>query len=106
MNILIKQTLETLREDLGYEEWEDINEDALLFRQGYDGYVIEVEDGDSFEIPEGTEGQIMDDNTYYFNEEIFENMFEKVEIEGDLCAGHYKLEGDVIIPQCSNNYNF
>lgn len=52
---------------MGYEEWEEVDE-ALLFQQGYDGYVIEVEDGEAFEIPVGSEGQIINDKiTYYMN---------------------------------------
>lgn len=92
MEILVKQTIDSLREDLGYEEWEDVNTDALLFRQGYEGYVMEVEDGETFEIPEGYIGQIIDEGTYYMNIEIFEGEFEKEIIETDLQPGSYKLE--------------
>lgn len=97
MEILVKQTIESLREDLGYEEWEDVNIDDLLLRQGYEGYVMEVEDGETFEIPEETVGQIIDEESYYMNIEIFEGEFEKEYVEGDLNAGRYKLEGDLII---------
>ena len=92
MEILVKQTIDSLREDLGYEEWEDVNTDALLFRQGYEGYVMEVEDGETFEIPEGYICQIIDEGTYYMNIEIFEGEFEKEIIETDLQPGSYKLE--------------
>ena len=96
MEILVKQTIESLREDLGYEEWEDVDTYALLTRQGYEGYVIEVEDGETFEIPEETVGQIIDEDIYYMNIEIFENVFEKEIVEGDLEAGSYQLEGNII----------
>lgn len=98
MQIFIKQTIDSLREEMDYEEWEEVNEDSLLFQQGYDGYVIEVEDGDSFEIPEGSEGQIIDeDATYFMNVEVFDDVFDKEEIEGSLMSGLYRLEGDLII---------
>lgn len=102
MEILVKQTIESLRKDLGYEEWEDVNTDGLLYRQGYEGYVMEVEDGETFEIPEETAGQIIDEGTYYMNIEIFEGEFEKEIIETDLQTGSYRLEGNVITIE--NNY--
>ena len=104
MEIFIKQTIDSIREDLGYEEWEDVNDDDLLFQQGYKGYTIEVEDGDSFEIPEGTQGKITDEASYFMNVEIFDDMFEKEEIEGDLDAGLYRLEGNLIIPEEDNEF--
>lgn len=99
MEILVKQTIESLRKDLGYEEWEDVNTDDLLYRQGYEGYVIEVEDGETFEIPEECIGQIIGEGTYYMNIEIFEDEFEREVIETDLDAGSYRLEGNIIIPE-------
>ncbi|MDE6689128.1 MAG: hypothetical protein K2J86_04520 [Prevotella sp.] len=100
MQIFIKQTIDSLLKDLGYEEWDDVDEDALLFQQGYNGYVIEVEDGEIFEIPEETEGQIIDEDTaYYMNIEVLEGIFAKEEIEGILTSGLYKLKSDLIIPE-------
>ncbi len=97
MDLLLQPTLENLREDLGYEEWEDENEDALLFQQGYDSECVEVEDGDSFEIPEGFIGRIADDDkSYYMNVEIADGVWEKEEILDELGAGHYRLDGDII----------
>lgn len=34
MEILIQPTIDNLREDLGYNDYEDVDEDALLFQQG------------------------------------------------------------------------
>lgn len=39
MQILVQKIIESLREDLGYEEWEDVNTDTLIFSQGYEGYI-------------------------------------------------------------------
>ncbi|MCF0187963.1 MAG: hypothetical protein HUK04_00495 [Bacteroidaceae bacterium] len=102
MELFITPTISNLRQEYGYEEWEDENDDALLVQKGYDGYTIEVEDGESFEIPEGHEGQIIDDDTtYYERVEIFEDVFDKEEIMDNLYEGHYRLEGDVIISEDS-----
>ena len=96
MNILIMPTIEHLRRNLDYEEWDDDVDNELLFRQGYDGYVVEVEDGETFTIPYGAEGQIIDDSPYYINEEVFDGVFEKVELRGTLRAGSFQLNGDII----------
>lgn len=98
MQVLIKQTISSLRKDLGYDEWDEVNEHALLFQQGFLGDVMEIEDGETFEIPEDAEGEILDDDaTYYMNVEIFEDVFEKIKIEGDLKPGIYRLDGDLIL---------
>ena len=96
MEILIKQSIDSLREDLGYDEWDDENDEGLLFKQGYDGFVIEVEDGERFEIPEEHEGQILDDSSYFIKIEDWENSFERQEVV-DLQSGIYRLDGDLII---------
>ena len=48
MKLFIKPTFDNIREDLGYDEFEDVDEDAIMFQQGYDGDIMEVEDGESF----------------------------------------------------------
>ena len=30
---------------LGYDDYEDVDEESLLFQQGFDGYPMKVEDG-------------------------------------------------------------
>ena len=98
MEILIQPTVDNLREDLGYDEYEDVDEEALLFQQGYEGDLITVDDGETFEIPEGYIGSIIDDGlTYYVKREIFDGTWEKEELYGELEEGRYKLEGDIII---------
>ena len=102
MEILIQPTIDNLREDLGYDDYEDVDEEALLFQQGYDGFPIDVEDGEDFEIPEGYIGSIIDDgNTYYIETEIMPGLIEKEEFFGELEAGLYKLNDGII----SREYN-
>ena len=97
MEILIQPAIDYLRENLGYDENEDYDVDALLFQQGFDGYPIEVADGVKFEIPEGYIGSIIDDgHVYYLRNEISEGVWEDEEIFDDLEAGHYSLCGNII----------
>ena len=96
MQIFIKQTIDSLREVMGYEDWEEINEDALLFQQGYDGDIIEVEDGEIFEIDEGFEGQIVDEGiTYFMKVEILDDVYDEEEVR-ELSSGSYRLDGKMI----------
>lgn len=97
MEILIQPTIDNLREDLEYDDYEDVDEEALLFQQGYDGDLITVDEGESFEIPEGYIGDIIeDDNTYYIETEIMPGIIEKEEFFGELEAGLYKLNDGII----------
>ena len=43
MEILIQPTINNLLDDLGIDESEDYNVDALLFRQGFESYPMEVD---------------------------------------------------------------
>lgn len=72
---------------------------ALLFQQDYDGDAIEMEDDETFEIPEEAEGQILDDEPYYINVEVFEDEFDKEKIKWNLRSGLYRLEGFLIISE-------
>lgn len=96
MEILIQPTFNNLREDLGYDDYEDVDEEALLFQQGFDGTPIAVEDGEKFEIPKGYIGSIIDDKVYYLKTEIDEGVWDKEELYGDLEAGSYILNDNVI----------
>lgn len=97
MEILIQPTFNNLREDLGYDDYEDVDEEALLFQQGFDGTPIAVEDGEKFEIPKGYIGSIIDDEeVYYLKTEIEEGVWDSEELYGDLEAGSYILNDNVI----------
>lgn len=93
MKLFIKPTLDNIREDLGYDEFEDVDEETLLFQQGYDGDVMVVEDGESFEIPEGYLASIVEDEPHF---ECFDGYWDKEEIYDDLDAGRYSLNGNTI----------
>lgn len=97
MKILIQPTIDNLREDLGYDDYEDVDEESLLFQQGFDGTPMDVEDGEKFEIPEGYIGSIIeDDEVYYLKTEIADGVWDKEELYGDLEAGSYMLNDGVI----------
>ena len=87
MKLFIKPTFDNIREDLGYDEFEDVDEDAIMFQQGYDGDIMEVEDGESFEIPKGYVASIIEDEPYYM---LFEEIYD------DIDAGWYSLNGNTI----------
>ena len=79
MKLFIKPTFDNIREDLGYDEFEDVDEDAIMFQQGYDGDIMEVED-----------------EPYYMLFEYFEGNWDKEEIYDDIDAGWYSLNGNTI----------
>lgn len=96
MKLFIKPTFDNVREDLGYDEFEDVDEDAILFQQGIDGDFVDVEDGESFEIPEGHLADIEDEEPYYMLIETFDGSWDKEEIYDELEPGRYVLNGNVI----------
>lgn len=55
MRLLLKPTIANLQNEYGDNEFtdEDQLEEELLFRQGYESEVMEIEDGEEFEIPKG-----------------------------------------------------
>ena len=70
MFVLIMPTIESICEDYGLD-YNDTNEEELLEQQGLEAYHIEVNDGESFEIPQGL-------------------------IQDDLPSGLYQLDKDEI----------
>ena len=100
MNVLIMPTIDSICEDFGLD-YNDTNEKELLEQQGLEAYHIEVNDGESFEIPVGFIGRLIDnDQTYYMSIKVDEELdyYDKEEILDDLFAGQYKLDEDTIIP--------
>ena len=61
MDILIRPILESLIDDDDCLDEND--EDAIAFEQGVDSTTIEVEPGETFEIPEGYEGVVDGETT-------------------------------------------
>ena len=99
MFVLMMPTIESICEDFGLDYHDDNNTIELLEQQGLEAYQIEVNDGDSFEIPEGFIGRInQDEQNYYKKVLVDEDMdyYEKEEILGDLPAGQYILNKNAI----------
>ena len=58
MFVLIMPTIESICEDYGLDYYDDSNTREVLEQQGLETYPIEVNDGESFEIPQGFTGRI------------------------------------------------
>lgn len=98
MHVMIMPTIESICEDYGLD-YNDTNEEELLGQQGLEAYQIEVNDGESFEIPQGLIGRIdQGEQNYYKKVLVDEDMdyYEKEEILGDLPAGQYILNKNAI----------
>ena len=50
IQILLKPSFEKTRSELGFDENEDYNNDAVLFQQGYNIEILEVSPGEKFKI--------------------------------------------------------
>ncbi len=99
MHVLIMPTIESICEDYGLDYYDDTNERELLEQQGLEAYHIEVNDGESFEIPQGFNGRIdQDEQNFYKKVLVDEGMdyYEKEEIQDDLPSGLYQLDQDEI----------
>lgn len=98
MHVLIMPTIESICEDYGLD-YNDTNEKELLEQQGLEAYQIEVNDGETFEIPVGFIGRLIDnDQTYYMSIKVDDELdyYDKEEFQDDLLAGQYKLDEDTI----------
>ena len=95
IEIFIMPDVETVRENLGYDEFEPVGQDLIEFQQGLDIDTVEIEDNGTFEIPEGYHGQIQSDIEYY--ELItYNDGFEEREPIGWLNLGRYQIKDDTI----------
>ena len=98
MFVLIMPTIESICEDYGLD-YNDTNEEELLGQQGLEAYHIEVNDGESFEIPQGLIGRIdQGEQNYYKKVLVDEDMdyYEREVIQDDLPSGLYQLDKDEI----------
>ncbi len=114
LTLMIMPNYDSARESLGYEDFEEGSSDAILFQQGYDADVIEIEDKETFKIEEGFIGRIIenDDENDDESEEIedadndseiddselylisdLEDLGQRYEyvLDGDLEEGSYKF---------------
>ena len=53
ITLFLTPEFDTIRDEMGYDENDDFDAYDILFQQGYDGEMIEVEENEIFEIPEG-----------------------------------------------------
>lgn len=82
MNIFITPTSEEIMRDYDISE-DEMDSDELLQMQGYYGDMMEIEDGDIFEIPRDCIGTIEEDHLYYMGEFPI----------SELQSGRYELNG-------------
>jgi hypothetical protein len=99
LEILITPSYESTRDSMDFSENDDYYGDAVLFQQGYDMDVMEVEPGDTFEIEEDFGGQISCEETQYKFIKIKEEWDEENYLAGEpisLRSGNYKFLEDGI----------
>ena len=117
MRLFLKPTIASLQNEFEENDFADEEqlEEELLYRQGYEADVIDVEDGEEFEIPEGMcatiienddddydneveeDGDdILDEEEYKLYVEIDEDVWEEESIMDDLQSGLYQLDGHLI----------
>lgn len=103
LEILITPSYESTRDSMDFSEDDDYDGDAVLFQQGYDMDVLEVEPGDTFEIEEDCKGQVNCEETQYKFIKIKEEWEEEWDKEDyntgepiNLRPGNYKFLEDGI----------
>ena len=52
ITLFLTPEFDTIRDEMGYDENDDFDAYDILFQQGYDGEMIEVEENEIFEIPD------------------------------------------------------
>lgn len=92
LKILITPSFESTRDSMGFSEDEDYNSDAVLFQQGYDMDVLEVESGEKFKINKKFKGQVNCEETQY----KFIKLKDEWEEEPDEWDDDYQQEGEAI----------
>lgn len=80
----MKPTFAGLQSEYDENDFADEEQYAeeLLFRQGFEGDVITVEDGEQFEVPEGMCATILEDEDENEDEEDANDLFDD-EVDGD-----------------------
>lgn len=95
--ILLSLTPEfdAIRDEMGYDEYEDFDAYDIMFQQGYDRQLIEVADGETFEVPEGYSATVEeaspDDEFYLLESEA--DLPDKESFATDaLPSGNYRFD--------------
>ena len=78
IQILLKPSFEKTRSELGFDENEDYNNDAVLFQQGYNIEILEISPGEEFNIGLNHENGYLDNS-----EDKYKLIFKKNEEEWD-----------------------
>lgn len=76
---------EMLRDELGYDEYEDFDAYDIMFQQGYDRQLIEVADGETFEGDDP-------DNEFYLLEDEADLLEKENFIADSLPSGNYRYD--------------
>ncbi|MCU6769628.1 hypothetical protein OCV73_11835 [Barnesiella propionica] len=93
--LFIAPAYDALREDMGYGEFDDYDENDILYQRGYNGEILEIEDGEIFDIPEGYTAAIQNEDTdeiYYLLENEEDLDFKENFIIDEIAAGTYRMD--------------
>jgi len=66
IDLMLKPSFNTVRDSMGFGPNDDYSSDSVLYEQGFNSEIIEVEDGDIIEVREGYTGVICSDDDYYY----------------------------------------
>lgn len=95
ITLFLTPEFDTIRDEMGYDENDDFDAYDILFQQGYDREMIEVEENEIFEIPEGYIAtiQAMDANDEFYILDEGEDIFEKEDFQTEtLREGQYRYD--------------
>ena len=95
ITLFLTPEFDTIRDEMGYDENDDFDAYDILFQQGYDGEMIEVEENEIFEIPEGNIATIQatDTNDEFYILDEGEDVFEKEDFQTEtLREGQYRYD--------------
>jgi len=92
ITLFLTPEFDTIRDEMGYDENDDFDAYDILFQQGYDGEMIEVEEN---EISEGYIATIQatDTNDEFYILDEGEDVFEKEDFQTEtLREGQYRYD--------------
>ena len=95
ITLFLTPEFDTIRDEMGYDENDDFDAYDILFQQGYDGEMIEVEENEIFEIAEGYIATIQatDTNDEFYILDEREDVFEKEDFQTEtLREGQYRYD--------------